>query len=178
VKNCVAVGLSAGFLEPLEATGLVLIEAAVGMIAEMLPHSGPIHAPARRFNELMTARFENIINFLKLHYALSQRSEPFWRDNAAPSTIPERLAGLLEEWKLRPPGRFDFLLDTETFAFFNYQYILYGMGYATDLSAGRADFTQAEEASRLFAKIQRFADRAVAELPSHRALIQQINSAR
>ncbi|MGQ3054721.1 MAG: tryptophan halogenase family protein [Roseateles sp.] len=178
VKNCVAVGLSAGFLEPLEATGLVLIEAAVGMIAEMLPHSGPMHAPARRFNELMTARFENIINFLKLHYCLSQREEPFWRDNAAPSSIPDRLAGLLEEWQLRPPGRFDLPLDTETFAFFNYQYILYGMGFRTDLSAGRDDFTQVEEADKLFAKIQRFADRAVADLPSHRALIQQINAGR
>ena len=178
VKNCVAVGLSAGFLEPLEATGLVLIEAAVGMIAEMLPHSGPIHAPARRFNELMRARFENIINFLKLHYCLSQRTEPFWRDNADPATIPDRLAGLLEEWRLRPPGRFDFVLDTETFAFFNYQYILYGMGFATDLSAGRADFPRVDEAARVFAKIQRFADRAVADLPAHRTLIQQINAAR
>ena len=178
VKNCVAVGLSAGFLEPLEATGLVLIEAAVGMIAEMLPHSGPMHAPARRFNELMTARFENIINFLKLHYCLSQRPEPFWRDNADPATIPERLAGLLEEWRLRPPGRFDFVLDTETFAFFNYQYILYGMGFATDLSAGRDDFPRADEAAKVFAKIQRYADRAVADLPAHRALIQQINAGR
>ncbi|RZL31546.1 MAG: tryptophan 7-halogenase [Rubrivivax sp.] len=176
VKNCVAVGLSAGFLEPLEATGLVLIEAAVGMIAEMLPHSGPIEAPARRFNELMALRFDNIINFLKLHYCLSQRDEPFWRDNADPATIPERLADLLEQWKLRPPGRFDFVLDTETFAFFNYQYILYGMGFHTDLAAGRADFTQADQAAKLFAKIQRFADRALVELPSHAALIRQINA--
>ncbi|MFT7775898.1 tryptophan halogenase family protein [Roseateles sp.] len=178
VKNCVAVGLSAGFLEPLEATGLVLVEAAVGMIAEMLPHSGPIAAPARRFNELMTARFENIITFLKLHYSLSRRPEPFWRDNAAPASIPGRLAGLLEEWKLRPPGRFDFVLDTETFAFFNYQYILYGMGFATDLGAGRDDFPRVDEAGKVFAKIQRFAERAVADLPSHRALIQQINAGR
>jgi len=176
VKNCVAVGLSAGFLEPLESTGLVLIEAAVGMIAEMLPHSGPIEAPARRFNELMTTRFENIINFLKLHYCLSRREEAFWRDNAQRSTIPDALADLLEQWKLRPPGRFDFVLDTETFAFFNYQYILYGMGFRTDLSAGRDDFTQGEEASRLFAKIQRFADRALVDLPSHRSLVQQINA--
>jgi 2-polyprenyl-6-methoxyphenol hydroxylase-like FAD-dependent oxidoreductase len=176
VKNCVAVGLSAGFLEPLESTGLVLIEAAVGMIAEMLPHSGPMEAPARRFNELMTTRFENIINFLKLHYALSRRDEPFWRDNANPATIPAPLADLLEQWRLRPPGRFDFVLDTETFAFFNYQYILYGMGFATDLSAGRADFTQEAEAKKLFAKIQRFADRALVDLPSHRSLIQQINA--
>lgn len=175
VKNCVAVGLSAGFLEPLESTGLVLIEAAAGMIAEMLPHSGPIEAPARRFNELMTARFENIVNFLKLHYCLSERPEKFWRDNADPATIPERLAEFLEQWKLRPPGRFDFVLDTETFAFFNYQYILYGMGFQTDLSAGRDDFPQTEEAERLFAKIKRFGDRALVDLPSHRTLIQQIN---
>jgi len=178
VKNCVAVGLSAGFLEPLESTGLVLIEAAVGMIAEMLPHSGPMEAPARRFNELMTTRFENIINFLKLHYCLSRRDEPFWRDNANPATIPAPLADLLEQWRLRPPGRFDFVLDTETFAFFNYQYILYGMGFHTDLSAGRADFTQEAEARKLFAKIQRFADRALVDLPSHRSLIEQINRAR
>jgi tryptophan halogenase len=176
VRNCVAVGLSAGFLEPLESTGLVLIEAAVGMIAEMLPHSGPMEAPARRFNELMTARFENIINFLKLHYCLSRRPEPFWRDNAEPAGIPDRLAEFLEQWRIRPPGRFDFVLDTETFAFFNYQYILYGMGFRTDLGAGRDDFPQVEEAQRLFAKIRRFADRAVVDLPSHRALVEQINA--
>ncbi len=176
VKNCVAVGLSAGFLEPLESTGLVLIEAAAGMIAEMLPHSGPMQAPARRFNQLMTARFESIVNFLKLHYCLSQRQEPFWRDNVNPASIPDQLTEYLEQWKLRPPGRFDFELDTETFAFFNYQYILYGMGYKTDLSAGREDFPQVDEANKLFAKIQRFGDRALADLPSHRALIQQINA--
>ena len=175
VKNCVAVGLSAGFLEPLESTGLVLIEAAVGMIAEMFPHGGPIEAPARRFNELMNARFENIVNFLKLHYCVSGRDEPFWRDNATADSIPERLAEFLEQWKYRPPGRFDFMLDTETFAFFNYQYILYGMGYRTDMSGARADFTQVEEAERLFAKIRRFGDRALVDLPSHRALINQIN---
>ena len=176
VKNCVAVGLSAGFLEPLESTGLVLIEAAVGMIAEMFPHGGPIEAPARRFNELMTARFENIVNFLKLHYCVSRREEPFWRDNADAASIPERLAEFLDQWKYRPPGRFDFMLDTETFAFFNYQYILYGMGYRTDMSAARADFTQVAEADRIFAKIRRFAERALVDLPSHRALIQQINA--
>ena len=176
VKNCVAVGLSAGFLEPLESTGLVLIEAAVGMIAEMFPHGGPIEAPARRFNELMTARFENIVNFLKLHYCVSRREEPFWRDNADAASIPERLAEFLEQWKYRPPGRFDFMLDTETFAFFNYQYILYGMGYLTDMSAARADFTQVDEAEKLFAKIRRFGDRALVDLPTHRSLIQQINA--
>ena len=177
VGNCVAVGLAAGFLEPLEATGLVLIEAAVGMIAEMFPHRGPVAAPARRFNELMTARFEHIVAFLKLHYCLSRRTEPFWRDNAQASTLPERLADLLEQWRYRPPGRFDFELDTETFAFFNYQYILYGMGYRTDLGPARADPAPLAEAERVFAKLRRFGDRALVDLPTHRALLQQIGVA-
>ena len=177
IGNTVAVGLSGGFLEPLESTGVVVIEAAIAMIAEMFPHNGPIDAPARRFNQLMAARYENIVNFLKLHYCVSRRDEPFWRDNAELSSIPEQLAEFLEQWKHRPPGRYDFLLDTETFAFFNYQYILYGMGYRTDMAAARADFTQVDEAERLFAKIRRFGDRALADLPDHGALIRQINAA-
>jgi hypothetical protein len=68
------------------------------------------------------------------------------------------------------------MLDTETFAFFNYQYILYGMGYRTDMSAARADFTQVDEAEKLFAKIRRFGDRALVDLPTHRWLVQQINA--
>ena len=175
VGNCVAVGLSAGFLEPLESTGVVLIEAAVAMIAELFPHNGPISAPARRFNTLMTARYDNIIVFLKLHYALSRRTEPFWRENRDPASIPERLTELLEQWRYRPPARFDFILDLETFAFFNYQYILYGMGFKTDLADGAGEFPDVDGAARLFAKIRGFADRATQDLPSHRDLIAQIN---
>ena len=53
--------------------------------AAQRPHA---RAPARRFNELMAARYENIINFLKLHYCLEQaRPEPFWRDNANPAAV-------------------------------------------------------------------------------------------
>ncbi|MGR4862414.1 tryptophan halogenase family protein [Caulobacter sp. LARHSG274] len=175
VKNCVAVGLSGGFLEPLESTGVVLIEAAVAMIAELFPHNGPIGAPASRFNELMTARYDNIITFLKLHYCISQRTEPFWRDNAAEASIPARLVDLLEQWRYRPPARFDFILDLETFAFFNYQYILYGMGFKTDLSPGRAEFPNVAAAETLFRKIRGFGERATQDLPSHRDLIAQIN---
>lgn len=176
IGNCVAVGLSGGFLEPLEATGLVLIEAAVGMIAELFPHHGPVSAPARRFNQLMSARFENIVKFLKLHYCLSEREEPFWIANRNPATIPLELQELLEQWRYRPPGRFDFILDVESFAFFNYQYILYGMGFKTDLSAGRSDFPKVAAAERLFNRIRAFGEKAARDLPPHRALISQINA--
>lgn len=177
VGNCVAIGLSAGFLEPLESTRVVLIEAAVGMLAELFPHTGPVDAPAKRFNALMTARYDNIINFLKLHYCLSQRDEPFWRDNADPASIPEALRGLLDQWRYRPPNRFDFLLDLESFAFFNYQYILYGMEYLTDLSRSRSAFPDMATADKLFDRIQGFAARALKDLPTHHSLVHQFNSA-
>jgi flavin-dependent dehydrogenase len=176
IGNCIAVGLSGGFLEPLESTGVVLIEAAVAMIAELFPHHGPLDAPAVRFNQLMAARYENIINFLKLHYCLSRREEPFWRDNVDPDSIPDRLKELLDQWRYRPPNRYDFLIDLESFAFFNYQYILYGMEFRTDLSAGRADFPDVRAAEKLFRRIQTFGERATADLPTHRALIEQINA--
>jgi tryptophan halogenase len=175
-KNCVAVGLAGGFLEPLESTGVVLIEAAIGMIAELFPHNGPVDAPARRFNSLIDARFANIVNFLKLHYCLSRRHEPFWRDNADPASIPERLGELLDQWRYRPPNRFDFILDLESFAFFNYQYILYGMGFRTDLGRVRSDFPNVGQAQRIFARIRNFSERAAQDLPAHRALIQQIHT--
>ena len=59
------------------------------------------------------------MKFLKLHYCLSKREEPFWRENADPATIPEELQELLAQWRYRPPGRLDFILDVERFAVFN-----------------------------------------------------------
>ncbi|UAK25225.1 tryptophan halogenase family protein [Sphingomonas nostoxanthinifaciens] len=173
IGNCVAVGLAAGFLEPLESTGLVLIEAAVAMIAELFPHNGPIDGPSARYNRLMSGRFETIVNFLKLHYCLSQRPESFWRDHADPTSIPPALAELLAQWRYRPPNRFDFTLDLESFAFFNYQYILYGMRFRTELARGRDEYPLGEEAERLFARIRAFGEHAVADLPLHRALIDE-----
>ncbi len=176
-KNCVAVGLSSGFLEPLEATSVLMIEAAVAMIAELFPHYGPADGPARRFNELMTARYDSVVSFLKLHYCLSRREEPFWRDNAALSSIPERLRDLLDQWRYRPPSRFDFVFDHESFAFFNYQYILYGMEFRTDLSPVRDEFPHTAEAQKIFQRIRQFGDRAARDLPLHRAMVDQFRTA-
>lgn len=174
VKNCVAVGLSAGFFEPLEATGIIMIEVAAGMIAEFFPHSGRIDASAGLFNRLMRQRCEKIANFLKLHYCLTNREEPFWRDNTAADTIPEELRDMLDMWKHRPPSRFDFVTDVETFPYFSYQYILYGMGFKTDLEAARGSYPNAEAAQKIFDKVKGFGEHAVKDLPTHRELIEQI----
>ncbi|MBB4617109.1 tryptophan halogenase family protein [Sphingomonas abaci] len=166
VGNCVAVGLSGGFLEPLESTGILLIEAAVAMIAELFPHHGPVPAPAARFNALMTARYEAIADFLKLHYCLSRRTEAFWRDNRAVGSRSDRLSGLLDQWRHRPPNRFDFTLDVESFAFFNYQYVLYGMDWAGDAAS-----LPQEGGAQILRKLRQFGDHAAADLPGHRELV-------
>ncbi len=174
VKNCVAVGLSAGFFEPLEATGIIMIEVAAGMIAEFFPYSGRIDASAPLFNRLMRQRCEKIVNFLKLHYCLTRRNEPFWRDNRAEETIPAELRQMLEMWTHRPPSRFDFLTDVETFPYFSYQYILYGMNFDTDLEAARGSYPNAEAAQKIFDKVRTFGEHAVKDLPTHRELIEQV----
>ena len=77
---------------------------------------------------LFTYRWERIVDFLKLHYVLSKRTEPYWQENRDPETIPERLRNLLEIWKHRPPGPHDFEHASEVFPAPSYLFIMYGMG--------------------------------------------------
>ncbi|MDI7775566.1 tryptophan 7-halogenase [Asticcacaulis sp. EMRT-3] len=176
VKNCVAIGLSGSFFEPLEATGILLIEVAISYLVDFLPRSGPIDAAARQFNALMDARCQSVLNFLKLHYCLSQREEPFWRDNADPASLPDHLAELLEMWKHRPPSRFDINSEIDPFPLGSYQYILYGLGYPTDIEAQRPSFPQVEAAERAFERVKNFGAYAARDLPDNRALIERLRA--
>ena len=107
--NCVAVGLSAGFVEPLEATAIMLVEIAARYIAEQLPADREVMSiTARRFNQQMSYRWRRIIDFLKLHYMLSQRPEPYWQAHRDPATIPESLREDLAIWATRGPATSDF----------------------------------------------------------------------
>jgi tryptophan halogenase len=178
VKNCVAVGLSGGFLEPLESTGIILVEAAAYLIASLFQRTGGFEAAAAHFNRHMTARYERIVDFIKLHYFLTRRTDTaFWRDNASPASAPDSLLALLDMWRHRPPSRHDFVLDHETFAPANYQFILYGMAFPTDLRAERARYSSTPRARQEFMRVQEAGYRAVASLPTHRQLLQRVNQA-
>ena len=75
-NNCVAVGLAAGFLEPLESSAIVLIELSAKLIAEQMPaYREVMDIVAARFNDVNHYRWGRIIDFLKLHYVLTQRTE-------------------------------------------------------------------------------------------------------
>lgn len=78
--NCLAVGLSAGFLEPLESTSIYLIQAAITHFIELLPHSQRCEFEASEFNRLMDVEVDRIRDFLILHYHATQRTDTaFWR---------------------------------------------------------------------------------------------------
>jgi len=178
VKNCVAVGLSGGFLEPLESTGIILIEAAAHLIAGLYQPSGGFESAARQFNSLMSARYERIVDFIKMHYFLTQRTDSaFWRENADPSTAPDSLLAHLDMWRHRPPSRVDFVMDHESFAPANYQFVLYGMGFRTELAAAGVSARQVALARQEFARVKDAARRAVAALPAHRELLDRLYQA-
>jgi glycine/D-amino acid oxidase-like deaminating enzyme len=176
VKNCVSIGLASGFFEPLEATGILLIEIAIGYLVDFLPRTGPLDVAARQYNALMEARNESILSFLKLHYCLNRRDEPFWRDNADPATLPDRLADLLQMWKHRPPSRFDINEAIDPFPLCSYQYVLYGLDYATDIEAQRPSFPQVAAANRVFERVRNFGAYAARDLPDHRAFVTAVRA--
>src|SRR5678815_58030 len=75
-RNCVAIGLSAGFIEPLEASALALVELSAAMLSDEMPATREaMDIVARRFNDFFTYRWERVIDFLKLHYLLSRRTD-------------------------------------------------------------------------------------------------------
>lgn len=128
--NVIAVGQSAGFIEPLEASAIVMVELSLSALASNFPASRQtMEIHARRFNDLFHYRWERIVDFLKLHYVLSRREEPYWRAHRDPASIPVRLAEQLRLWREQTPATWDFPQIDEIFPAASQQYVLYGMGF-------------------------------------------------
>lgn len=128
--NCIAIGQSAGFIEPLEASAIVMIELSLRALAERFPADrASMDILADRFDALFRYRWERIVEFLKLHYLLSRRAEPYWVAQRAAAAVPDRLAENLRLWRDHPPCARDFPHSDEVFPAASYQYVLYGMGF-------------------------------------------------
>ena len=95
VKNCVAIGLAGGFVEPLESTSIHLIQIGVHRLLKLFPFEGCNEYLIRRYNELSRIEYENIRDFIILHYKATERDDtPYWRDcrdMAIPDSLAERL---------------------------------------------------------------------------------------
>jgi len=175
IGNCVSIGLSAGFFEPLEATGIILIEAACALLGRLFPWGGEYEAAAKQFNRIMNERYERTLDFIKLHFCLSKRQDSdFWRDNTAATSIPDTLKERLERWRYRVPGNLDFDLSIDLFSEHSWQHVLYGMGYQTDLTPRAELFRYRQQATQTFSDMRKYADLACKSLPDHRTLLRSI----
>ncbi len=112
-RNCIAMGLAGGFLEPLESTGLYLNEIAAELLAEHFPHGNDMKPLAFRFNRIMQNRYYEILDFINMHYCLTRRSDTqFWREIRRPERINDRLRAKLDFWRIKPPSASDFVDQT------------------------------------------------------------------
>ncbi|MBT2135773.1 tryptophan 7-halogenase [Croceibacterium sp. LX-88] len=175
-RNCVAVGLAAGFLEPLESSAIVLIELSAKLIAEQMPACREVmDVVGKRFNATTHYRWGRIIDFLKLHYVLSKRTDSaFWRDNRRQESIPERLQELLLLWTYQAPWFHDeFDRVEEVFPPASYQYVLYGMGFRTKVEPESLS-AETQLAERALRENSAQTERLCSGLPRHRDLINKI----
>ena len=175
-KNCLAIGLSAGFIEPLEASALAMVELSCSMLREEFPvNREHMDLLAERFNTRFTYRWERVIEFLKLHYVLSDRSDSdYWVNNKTNDSIPARLQTLLKIWQHQSPSRHDFIQNEEVFPSASYQYVLYGMGFSTDRKLTQTSFDKRSLAKKLHSQNVQRKEQYKQGLPSNRELIEHI----
>ncbi|MFC3581512.1 tryptophan halogenase family protein [Sphingomonas hylomeconis] len=94
-RNCIALSLASGFVEPLESTSIHLMMTALTRLVQLFPFGGSTPAVAARFNDMARRELEGVRDFIILHYHLNARDEPFWRqcrEMAIPDTLAARLA--------------------------------------------------------------------------------------
>lgn len=174
IQNVVAVGLSAGFIEPLEASALALIEMSARFISDNLSGTKTQQALiAERFNQRFGYHWQGIVEFLKLHYCLSARNDSdYWQQNR--QNLDKALQEKLLLWQQQSPSVYDMPLAEELFPAASYQYVYYGMHGSTQFQPKRHTADEASRALKLVQDNQQKARRLAQVLPSNRDLINNI----
>lgn len=166
-NNCVAIGLSDGFVEPLESSGLYLIE--IGAMALGIMLEDYISAPQStidHFNRITNDLFDEILSFVNLHYVISKRRDtPFWQAATAPEAVVDDLKEKIEIWKHRSPIPLDFMNAQRLFGHDSFEYILHGMKHIT--SPVKQNVAAPD--------LRPMVDRARKEFPTHKAFLDLIN---
>ena len=178
-KNCVAIGVSAGFVEPLEATALVLIEKSAEWISQQLPRNrSAMTVLAKRFNQLTLQRWQEIIDFLKLHYVLTNRQDSeYWRAHQQPDSIPESLQDAMTLWRSQAPGLYEANQRFELFSSASKQYVLYGMAFHTALAQSDLGRQDASRVKRLRSETLHSTEKLLSALPTNRQFFSNLKKA-
>ena len=169
-KNCVAVGLSSGFLEPLESTSIHLIQRNTIRMMRMFPQDRITQTDIDEFNRQARFDIETIRDFIILHYCVTNRQDtPFWR-YCRNMEIPDTLAHRIRLF--RETGRV-FRIPNELFAENSWIQVMLGQGILPDQYHPVIDVMDDEELSRFLGNIKTNVDATVSQLPTHDAYIEQ-----
>ena len=164
IKNCLAVGLSGGFLEPLESTSIHLVQVAIVKLLDLFPQKDCHPAILKRFNAEMDELYEGIRDFIIAHYKVTERDDtPYW-DYCRNMSIPDSLETRLELFRERgevQPGVNGLFHDTNWFA------ILYGQGIEPADYHPLADAMSEDDLNLTLARIRGLIRKRVDALPKH-----------
>jgi len=167
-KNCVALGLSSGFLEPLESTSIHLFQIAATRLIQYFPFNGSNPALADHFNRLASEEFESIRDFIILHYHATRRDDTaFWRDRQT-SDIPDTLRHRLDLYRA---NGLVYQGEADLFRTDSWMQVLRGQGIETEAYHPAGKLMGRE---KLQASLARYADgvrRTVEKLPAHEDFI-------
>jgi tryptophan halogenase len=158
--NCLALGLSGGFIEPLESTGLQLIELGLRVFWDHFSSSRDCQPSRDAYNGLMVEVYDEIRDFIVLHYLLSRREDTqFWRDCTENVRISDRLSTLLERWRFNIPCATDFP-QIGIFGHVNYSYVLGGMERLVPEHNAILRGLNPARSEKIFAEMQRIQNEA------------------
>lgn len=144
-----------------------MVELSLRALVENFPASRAVmDVHARRFDALFRYRWDRIVDFLKLHYALSRRDEPYWRAQRDPAGFSPTLADQLALWRDQPPSAWDLPQVDEVFSAASQAYVYYGMGLPVP---GRLSATP--DATARLAEVRARERALVASLPTNRAYL-------
>lgn len=172
-KNCVALGLASGFVEPLESTSIHLIMIGVTRLMQLFPFSGISDALASRYNRLADAEIEGIRDFIILHYRLNERPEPFW-ERCRTMAIPDSLTHRIELFR---EAAHAFQAPGELFQVDSWLQVMLGQRLEPEGHHLMGSLMPAEQLRRALGDLQGNIERAVAGLPRHQDFLDRFVAA-
>ncbi|MEX0297645.1 MAG: tryptophan halogenase family protein, partial [Kordiimonas sp.] len=167
-KNCVAVGLSSGFMEPLESTSIHLIQTSIVRLAQMFPTTGFETANEDEYNSQIAFEFEKIRDFIILHYHLNERTDSAFWARCRDMAVPESLTHKMELFKAT--GRI-FRDGNELFTENGWLQVMVGQGLMPDDYHPMADGLTEAQVTELMTNLKLIIDSNVPKLPKHRDFI-------
>ena len=166
-KNCVALGLASGFVEPLESTSIHLIMTGVTRLMQLFPFDGIQQSFVDHYNELTRTEIESVRDFIVLHYYANEREEPFWR-HCREIEIPASLARRIELFR---DGAHAWQGDGELFRVDSWAEVMLGQRIRPKHYHPSAATISDAELTQLLNNVRASIARSVASLPSQNEFI-------